>query len=506
MNINRIVAGCGSIAAMSLVVGASLYIQPAMAQETIHSQPSTGAASEVQKPVDTVAVEIALRQKLELEPLPVPEQSDYYLYEEDLDAHLSVPNGPGRLFGEAILDENPYPAKPVKVNFLPPANVKQVRGWVKVMIESHERRMPDQFLKVKDNSITMNLPDDAEFRLDISCLPGVYLYMPSLGPEDWHGINWTDGKGIRLVTHTDGIRQVDVPLEPAGAIAYQVKLEDGTPVKINEFFMLDTYLKSLGIEDEARRSDWVGKSYGPRQQVLISKLPIGKPFVVYARQEVIPRYVRTTALLTPDNPVQEITGVIPVGQAATVTVLDDKGKPLSGIHGWARFSNASKDRADEVSVMTDAQGQIIQTHVALAPGETLFISIAPGTGWQRDSIQLDMEHLQASMQLKPGLHLKGKLVHDATDKPIAKEIVYAVYYDSKSKAVGLTSYAESVVTDENGEFEFTGLSPREYQVRAFMLEMTHTDFDMRQPPTEPLVVRVKRAEGKHVLEWPNRRP
>lgn len=460
------------------------------------TQPATNSSTQA-GPVDTVAAEIALRHKLELEPLPVPEQSDYFFSEEDLYAHFALPNGPGRQFGERVLDESPYPSKPVKVTFIPPANVKQVRGWVKVMIESHERRLPDQLLKVKDNSITMNLPDDAGFRLDISCLPGVYLYMPSFGPEDWHGINWTDGKGIRLITLADGARQVEMPLEPAGAIAYQVKMEDGTPVKIKELFILDTHREGLGIEDDAGRIHWVGRSYGPRLQVLISKLPIGKPFVVNSSHDILMGYLVAPAQLTAENPAQEVTRVVSPGRTYIVQVLDLKGRPAGRIMAVAVQLDAQGKIVKEDLIHSSAQGQFQLEHVDLAANQSLVLMIGglPGVMWEM--VKLDLDHPLLTVQQRAGLHLKGRLVDNATGRPILQEELWIKPLHAVPSSILFPFAEEKVVTNDQGEFEFSTLSPNAFQVHSMDLQgFTGADVDMANPPEKPIEVRVKSISGK----------
>lgn len=504
MKINRNKDGLITLRAGMLLAGALLATSMVVvAQEKTDAQgPEKGSSSSAAQPavipatqsaaVDTVEAEIALRKSMGLPALPRLEPTDYRMEEDPIPTtpRGSVPRPKAApVFGDKVLDKTKYPTQPVKVNFIPPAKVKKVQGWVKVIIERGNRRLPDQWCEVKNNSITMNLTDDATFRLDLSCLPGVIAPAPIISPADWDNPPAVDG--LRLKKSAQGSRSVQVSLQPAGAVRYQVFMADGSRMTGFDYELVDPEGKDMGVPAEQAHEDWINQDNQTSQQVLISKLPLNKPFWIFSNLPGTVGRRNVEVLLTPDKPAREVTLRVAVGETYTVSLTDPQGKPTQSLSALVLLLDAKGERIVTSLEFTN-RGEFLLKHMDVAPGQTLRLIVGGRTNFQREVINLDPAHTEVTVQLKAGLNLMGKLVDDASGQPLSHERLYLNSGTTPPEHAIDIAVMEQVTTNDKGEFTFTTASPGLCQVNGQQLEgVTGNIVDMTHPPTEPIVVRVK---------------
>jgi beta-lactamase regulating signal transducer with metallopeptidase domain len=335
----------------------------------------------------------------------------------------------------------------VVVRFKPPQEAPAPRGTIRVLKEGGGR---SETRPVENGELRFTIPEGTRVHFEPEGLTGYWF-------EARSGLPIPAGEGAHLI---------EIPVIPSGAVFGEVTAADGSPLDRVMISVLEVEKSPwrgpgfLGVKgkDQARPGD------GPTRFVA-QPLPLGGKYRIVAhrhRSYVVSELIE----LTETNAIEEMHLRLPEGITLTGKVEDQQGRPLRGVEANLKFIPVGgHEYGMGDGVYTDATGAFHMEGVnPHALGEQrIEVRNVPGF---RPLIQpVNFEKLPLTLRLEPGLVVTGRVIDEATGRPIPGVEVYAL--PAKSDPPEPTGWlAAESKTDARGMFRFSNFAQRSYQLNA----------------------------------------
>ena len=341
----------------------------------------------------------------------------------------------------------PYPKRPVVLRFATPDGTVPPEGTIQIRLakDGENYTYGDTLVSLQKGV--------AQFD---AYAPGGLSYEPKGLVGYWFETVWTrvePGKGPQTIT---------VPVLPAGAVAGQVLGADGKPASENVTISATGELK---IPHGTRSGGFGGDGIKPDAsgRFFLGPLPLGGTYVVKAQRRHTVQIV-PPPLLDAAHPTRKLTLRLPPTTAAEGVVLDPEGQPIARLAVTLEFLSDGDSPATRHScgwndgLKTDHEGRFRISDLGVGVGK-YSLGIEPNRDFCPARVELPLDGKPVVVRLKRGHVLSGQLLDDATGRPIAGAQVIAYPSDHLP-----ASCAAEALTDRQGNFRFSNLDDREYQI------------------------------------------
>ena len=336
--------------------------------------------------------------------------------------------------------------RPVVMSFAVPEGTPAPRGTVHISFTPKDREAPARLHVYKRMEI-----ENGRIRLDVAA-PGT-LRCWSRG---------TLGYWFKEVSHiipagTEPL-VVEVPCAAAGAIYGQVLEADGTPAN------LDGANNALVGVITVKRSPLMGpgaldvpadvKAGG---KFVVTPLPLGGTYRVVAHRGAC--YVLGEPLtLDEAEPIPEMQIRLVEGVTVPVQVLKPDGTPAAGAEVQLDYGTSHSHGFGGVGVRADRQGRVTFEHVNPdAPGHYT-LRIHSRRDYRPVNMRIDPTAGAVTIHLERGRVVTGKVIDNATGRPIPGVQVYAI----STGRMPVELVESEAKTNERGEFRFSNMADRDY--------------------------------------------
>lgn len=335
--------------------------------------------------------------------------------------------------------------RPIILKFIPPPGAKEAKGMVQ--LRGVGGRFDGQWLEIKDNQVTFDAKVGEWVQYELRNLPGAV------------------GRGDNVqVPAGDGPITKEIRLNPAGAIRCTVVDEADQPVRTGRVQWISMSANWSGYEQGFQGgSEAIEGNTDIEGEYLMSPVPLNVPVaaMIYDGSH---NAISQPVTLTAAHPVADVKLVISAGQTVKVHVIDPEGQPAGGRTASIQWSPRQGYSMGGPGYKTDGAGDIILNHVNLDPstGGKYSVMVQSGGEYQTVGAVLTADKPEITLQLKRGLSAHGIVIDAATGRPA----VGLQIQSNATQSRGDLPYSDShsAITDEEGHFEFTGLSDGEYHI------------------------------------------
>ena len=289
--------------------------------------------------------------------------------------------------------------------------------------------------------------------------PGRMLYRAINVPGYW----FPKKTGIDVPPGPDPMT-LDIPLQPAGAIAGRILQTDGQPA-INFHVSMITIERATDLP--SHRTDPQVQDDAGDGRFLIAGLPLGGTYRVSASDSSIDSQARVfSEPFTPSRtePTREITLQFPKGRTLEAVLLDPDGQPAPGIEVSLHLSTPWSHGFGGGSRRTDSQGSTQWLHVnSDLPGKYA-LRIHPAANTIGKEVPVNFTAQPVRITLEKGLLTTGTVIEAATGRAIPNiPLSLRPHYSEKS-----IKYSREIetTTDHQGRFHLNNLEPGTYTINS----------------------------------------
>ena len=397
-----------------------------------------------------------------------------------LDAPLNVKVG-GETFrfadpriGELrIVLGRPAPTREVVVQLVPPAGWPEPTGTARLNASAVGERYGALVSKdVEGGKLRFEVatgPDEAgSFRIQQLQSPGYRLARPA----DSDTVPVPPGAAPLVVTRE---------LLPAGSARGRIVDERGDPVTNARGGVRIVEQSAKHREPgHADQNDFWNLDVAPDGTFATGGLPLGATLRLTADADAGSEAYGhgDTFTVTREDPVFTGTVVLPDGVDVRVRALDPDGRPVVGHPLHLSFRSADRS-ASGAERETDARGEVVfrGVNTGLDGTHAITSDTAPGVvadsaetgGWLEAEVPVPAAGGDVEIRLQPGRVLRGRIVDDATGRPMPNAGFRLQRIDA-----GWHDAVTNLVTAADGTFAVGGLPPGRWQL--------HPDWDTGFPP------------------------
>jgi len=314
--------------------------------------------------------------------------------------------------------------------------------------------------------------EDGQIRFDTH-MPGKIKCNAEVLPGYWFKSEW-----IPIALEQDDIAseplQIDIDLKPAGAVSGRIVDSSGKPLvdsstRITWKLAKDDQRK-LGQHEMPR---FVECKLGPGGQFFLAPFPLdAKAVISVVRDKMV---VFSDAIeLDKANPTSTVKLVMPKGQMLSGKVLDETGKPMSGIKINIRLKNT--DIHGTISwgpyPRTDLKGSFRDGPFNPAAAEYQ-VTVASKRDYIPTAKNIENFADPVTIRLQRGKVLTGQVLDEETGWPIEGTEVYAILENLRGFLDGVYVYEAEEKTDSQGRFRLSNLpdmrvnlNPRQVNMKA----------------------------------------
>lgn len=252
-----------------------------------------------------------------------------------------------------------------------------------------------------------------------------------------------------------------VQLVPAGAVRGEVRLANEELARQFQAYVIPVE-RIDGFSNRQVRVD-TGDAAG---EFVLQELPLNHEYqalVIDERQASVAAVLSEPFQLDAAQPVADLKFQFHEGQAHTIQLVDENGKPAIGAQsgGWfyptRRFSRSG-------GLHADGNGRIQIRHLSDSMPGRMELHIRHAGGFVGQIVRLDWRNLPETVELKRGVSASGRIVDVETGRGIANARLSL----NPQPADAASSYqGVSGSTDEQGRFSFNSLEPINYQLTLY---------------------------------------
>jgi len=206
---------------------------------------------------------------------------------------------------------------------------------------------------------------------------------------------------------------------------------------------------------------------------MIPSLPLGGRYCIVAsdaRAKCEARVISDLLRVDREKPIHEITMRFVEGVALTVNAVLPSGKPAPGVPVRLSYQTPYHHGFAGVTRRTDAQGRVTFKHVNPAMPGSYRVHVPSRRDYRPVSMDVEPRAPSGSVtiRLQRGCLVRGRLIDEATGRPVPGAEVYAI---SPGGAPVEVLEAEAA-TGDGGEFGFSNMGARGYNLYARGLRLT----------------------------------
>jgi hypothetical protein len=361
----------------------------------------------------------------------------------------------GAPLDDLVVDLNiaPEPPKTVKkrkaiFNFTGLTEASAVTGKLQVSVQGADIPFEQLMLPVKAGRAEANVAVGGTVYLSGNHLIGCWMEAP---PD------------AILVDDDPEPMQIHVKVIPAGAIQGRVTNLDGSDC---ENFDASVITATKSPEMAPHQFLNVDSSEVTPGKFLFQRLPLGGSYQILIRSREpgsMATRLSDPVQLDEATPIKSIDVQFAKGQELVVNVLDVNQQPAKNVYFVFGYNVNGAGTTQGFSKIgnTDSKGVMVFKDVnwQIASGPSL--NFDPTKTLRGLYIKLDPSEPEITVQLKRGLPASGKIIDDASGRPIRN-----AEFRLGPNGVGYPGYMDWLTgkTNADGEFQFNNLEPRDYRL------------------------------------------
>jgi hypothetical protein len=299
---------------------------------------------------------------------------------------------------------------------------------------------------------------------------------------------WFADSGMVKVPDGAGPFTVRVPVVPAGAVYIKAWNADGSAASLAGCGLVAIRQPPAGLVGSLGAPKAYAQGDGSRLFIQ-SSLPLGGTYLAVCNQGAS-FAVSDPIELTESSPDRRLELRFDRGATIAGRVLPPAGRSLEGasvaldwncaVTAWS-FPATSRTQVD-------AEGRF--SFKDAAPSRGAFSVTVSGAGWQSETVPVDFGKLPLAIQMKPGLHLAGRVVE-------AKSGLAVIFAQVTASArAGDRWRTEETQTDAQGGFTFDTLWEGDWPLNVGGADTPGSETNVYHPgQTAPVLLKITRLPG-----------